>query len=71
MCVTQYAHCHNYPNTRLLFLMRKGSAQKTEFIVTGYLPDVVLIEGSDKGIIGMPIKILLLLPLGSVIKVNT
>ena len=39
---------HNYPNRRLLFLMRKGSAQKTELIVTGYLPDVVLIEGSDK-----------------------
>ena len=44
----QYTHCHNYPNTGLLFLMRKGSAQKTELIVTRYLPDVVFIEGSDK-----------------------
>ncbi len=41
-------------------LLRKVLPQKTELIVTIYLPDEVLNEGSDKGIIGIPIKILLL-----------
>ncbi len=41
-------------------ILRKVLPQKTELIVTRYLPDEVLNEGSDKGIIGIPIKILLL-----------
>ncbi len=60
MCVTQHAHCQIYSNTRLTPLLRKVLPQKTELIVTRYLPDEVLNEGSDKGIIGIPIKILLL-----------
>ena len=66
MCVAQYAHCHNYSKMSLILLLRKVEAQKTELVATRYLPDVVLIEGSDNGIIGIPIKILLLpvLPLG-------
>ena len=48
MCLTQYAHCHNYSNTRVTPLLRKVLPQKTELIVTRYLPDVVRIEGNDK-----------------------
>jgi hypothetical protein len=40
--------------------LRKEHAQKTELIVTRYPPDIVLNKGSDKGIIGIPMKILLL-----------
>jgi hypothetical protein len=40
--------------------LRNVRAQKTELIVAGYLADIVLRKGSDKGIIGIPIKILLL-----------
>ncbi len=60
MCVTQHAHCQIYSNTRLTSLLLKVLPQKTELIVTRYLPGEVLNEGSDKGIIGIPIKILLL-----------
>ncbi len=49
MCVTQHAHCQIYSNTRLTPLLRKVLPQKTELIVTRYLPDEVLNEGSDKG----------------------
>ena len=49
MCVTQHAHCQIYSNTRLTSLLRKVLPQKTELIVTRYLPDEVLNEGSDKG----------------------
>ena len=48
MCVTQHAHCQIYSNTHLTSLLRKVLTQKTELIVTRYLPDEVLIEGSDK-----------------------
>ncbi len=50
MCVTQHAraHCQIYSNTRLTSLLRKVLPQKTELIVTRYLPDEVLNEGSDK-----------------------
>ena len=48
MCVTQHAHCQIYSNTRLASLLRKVLPQKTELIVTRYLPDEVLNEGSDK-----------------------
>ncbi len=47
MCVTQHAHCQIYSNTRLTSLLRKVLPQKTELIVTRYLPDEVL-KGSDK-----------------------
>ena len=40
--------------------LRNVRTQKTELIVAGYLADIVLRKGSDKGIIGIPIKILLL-----------
>ena len=56
----QYAHCHNYSKWCLTRLLRKEHAQKTELIVTRYPPDIVLNKGSDKGIIGIPMKILLL-----------
>ncbi len=42
MCVTQHAHCQIYSNTRLTSLLRKVLPQKTELIVTRYLPDEVL-----------------------------
>ncbi len=48
MCVTQHAHCQIYSNTRLTSLLLKVLPQKTELIVTRYLPDEVLNEGSDK-----------------------
>ena len=48
MCVAQYAHGHNYSKMSLILLLRKVEAQKTELVATRYLPDVVLIEGSDK-----------------------
>ena len=38
---------------------KRSKAQKTELVRTRYLPDIKLIEGGNKGIIGMPIKILL------------
>ena len=56
----QYTHCHNYSKWCRTRLLRKEHAQKTELIVTRYPPDIVLNKGNDKGIIGIPMKILLL-----------
>ena len=59
MCVTQHAHCQIYSNTRLTSLLRKVLPQKTELIVTRYLPDEVLNEGSDKNLYSCDIELLL------------